>query len=159
MTTELKEFYEKLYENRFFDNKNYLSTLDLLSDNNIKRQLLEPINNEKYIYIYNVHNDNDLIVGTNYNIIFDEKNPKNYQKIECEIDYVSLKKNDNIGIIPRGYGGIVRLKFKNKVPEITKVLKQDENDKYDKTKHSFLYFTTQEVMDEILKELEKTENP
>ncbi|WP_176370478.1 hypothetical protein, partial [Elizabethkingia meningoseptica] len=104
-------------------------------------------------------NDNDIILGTKYNVVFDRNYPKNYQTIDCEIDFVALKKNDNIGIIPRGYGGIIRLKFKDKVSEITKVLMQDDKDKYDKTKHSFLYFTTQEVMGEILKELEKTENP
>ncbi|MDF2551615.1 MAG: hypothetical protein K0R77_890 [Chryseobacterium sp.] len=48
--------------------------------------------------------------------------PKNYLKLDCEIDFVSLKKNDNIGIVPKGYGGCVRLKFKDKVPEITKLL-------------------------------------
>ncbi len=35
------------------------------------------------------------------------------------------------------YGGIIRLKFKDKVPEITKVLMQDDKEKYDKNKHSF----------------------
>ncbi len=38
-----------------------------------------------------------------------EKNLKNYQKTDCEIDFLSLKKNDNIGIIPKGYGGCIRL--------------------------------------------------
>lgn len=158
MDIQLKEFYERLFENRFFDNKIYLSTLDLLSNNDIKNQFLEPIDRERYIYVYNVHNDNEIILGTKYDVVFDKKDPKNYQKITCEIDYVSVKKNDNIGIIPKGYGGVVRLKFKDKVPEITKILKQDENEKYDKAKHSFLYFTTQEVMNKILEELGKSEN-
>ncbi|AQX11720.1 hypothetical protein BAX94_16545 [Elizabethkingia meningoseptica] len=159
MDSQLKEFYDNLYDNRFFDNKIYFSSLEMLSDNDIKKHFLEPINRNKFIYLYNVHNDNDIILGTKYNVVFDRNYPKNYQTIDCEIDFVALKKNDNIGIIPRGYGGIIRLKFKDKVSEITKVLMQDDKDKYDKTKHSFLYFTTQEVMGEILKELEKTENP
>lgn len=53
----------------------------------------------------------------------------------------------------------VRLKFKDKIPEITNVLMQDRDEKFDKEKHSFLYFTTQEVMDKILEELDKEENP
>lgn len=158
MNAVLKEFYNNLFENNFFENKVYLSTLDLLSNNDIRKQILEPIDRDKYIYIYNVHNENDILLGTKYDVVFDEKNPKNHQKTDCEIDYVSLKKNDNIGIIPRGYGGVVRLKFKDKVPEITKVLMQDGSEKYDKEKHSFLYFTTQEVMDKILEELDKQEN-
>ncbi|TDP60079.1 hypothetical protein BC748_1052 [Flavobacterium dankookense] len=36
---------------------------------------------------------------------------------------------------------------------------QDRDEKFDKEKHSFLYFTTQEVMDKILEELDKEENP
>lgn len=158
MDSQLKEFYDNLFENRFFENKIYFSSLEMLSDNDIKKHLLEPINRNTFIYLYNVHNDNEIILGTKYNVVFDRNNPKNYQKIDAELDFVSLKKGDNIGIIPRGYGGIIRLKFKDKVPEITKILMQDDNEKYDKNKHSFLYFTTQEVMNEILEELEKAEN-
>lgn len=47
---------------------------------------------------------------------------KGYEKINAELDFVSLKKGDNIGVIPRGYGGIVRLKFKDQVPVITQLL-------------------------------------
>jgi hypothetical protein len=158
MKTELKEFYSNLFENNFFENKVYLSTLDLLSNNDIKYQNLESIDRNKHIYIYNVHNENEIILGTKYNIVFDRKNPKSYQKIECEIDYVSIKKNDNIEKIPIGYSGVVRLKFKEKVPEITNILMQDGSEKYDNEKHSFITFTTQEVMDKILEELEKAEN-
>lgn len=42
---------------------------------------------------------------------------------------------------------------------MTKLLVQDDDEKYDKEKHSFLCFTTQEVMDEILEKLDKQENP
>lgn len=111
-----------------------------------------------YVYIYHIVRDKDIIIGEHYNIIFNRENPTNYQKIDCEIDFVSLKKNDNIGIIPRGYGGCVRLKFKDKVPEMVKFLKQDQNEKFDKEKHRYLFFTTQVVMDKILEELEKAEN-
>jgi|GEM_PF-1918279 len=159
MDTKLKEFYEELYESNFFDNKPYLSSLEMLSNKNITEKLLDPINRDTCVYIYNVHNDSDIILGTKYDVIFDRKNPKNYQKIDSEIDLVSLKKNDNIGILPRGYGGIIRLKFKDKVPDMTELLVQDDDEKYDKEKHSFLCFTTQEVMDEILDKLDKQENP
>ncbi|WP_336701955.1 hypothetical protein [Chryseobacterium indologenes] len=158
MNSQLKEFYDSLFENRFFDNKIYFSSLEILSDNDIKKHFLEPINRNTCMYLYNVHNDNDIILGTKYNVIFDRNNPRIYQNVDCEINFVSLKKNDNIGIIPSGYGGIIRLKFKDEVPEITKVLMQDDKEKYDKNKHSFLYFTTQEVIDEILAELDKAEN-
>lgn len=71
---------------------------------------------------------------------------------------MSLKKGDNIGIIPSGYGGIVRLQFENKTPEMVNLLVQSENEKYDNIKNDILYFTTQEVMDKILEELDKQEN-
>lgn len=71
---------------------------------------------------------------------------------------MSLKKGDNIGVIPRGYGGVVRLTLKDKIPEITKLLVQSENEKYDDSKNDIIYFTTQEIMDKILEELDKVEN-
>lgn len=126
----------------------------MLSDNDISHYQLSPIDRNKYIYIKNIGRDSDIILGEKYNIMFSLNAPKNYIKLDCEIDFVSLKKNDNIGIIPRGYGGCVRLKFKDKVPEITKLLVQDRNEKFDKEKNQYIYFTTQEVMDKILEELE-----
>lgn len=130
----------------------------MLSDNDISHYQLSPVDRNKYIYIKNIGRDCDIILGEKYNIMFSVNTPKNYLKLDCEIDFVSLKKNDNIGIIPRGYGGCVRLKFKDKVPEITKLLVQDRNEKFDKEKNQYIYFTTQEVMNKILEELEKAEN-
>ncbi|TDP60080.1 hypothetical protein BC748_1053 [Flavobacterium dankookense] len=59
------------------------------------------------MYIKNIRNYYDIILGEKFNIVFNIKEPKNYQKTDCEIDYVSLKENDNIGFIPSGYGGCV----------------------------------------------------
>ena len=74
------------------------------------------------------------------------------------VDFVTLKKGDSIEVIPKGYGGVVRVKFKDRVPEMIKLLVQDENEKYNDSKNDILYFTSQEVMDKILEELEKAEN-
>ena len=158
MNTDFKEFFMNLSLDGFFDDKINLGAEAMLSNSDIKRHLLEPINREKNLYIYNIGGNKDIVLNEKYDILYLRNDPKNYQKTECEIDYVSLKKNDNIGIIPRGYGGVVRLKFKDKIPDMVKVLKQDEDENFDKTKHSFLYFTTQEVMDKILEELDKQEN-
>ncbi|WP_336701954.1 hypothetical protein [Chryseobacterium indologenes] len=130
----------------------------MLSSDDISHYQLSPIDRNKYIYIKNIGRDSDIILGEKYNIIFSLNAPKNYINLDCEIDFVSLKRNDNIGVIPRGYGGCVRLKFKDKVPEITKLLVQDRNEKFDKEKNQYIYFTTQEVMDKILEELEKAKN-
>jgi hypothetical protein len=151
------QIFNELMHDGFFKKRNYLGTDAMLSNNDIKHYQLSPINRD--IYIKNISNCNNIILGEKFNIVFNIKEPKNYQKIDCEINYVSLKKNDNIEFIPRGYGGIVRLKFKDQVPEITKVLMQDSYEKYDNEKNSHLYFTTQEVMDKILEELDKQENP
>ncbi|WP_294275798.1 hypothetical protein [uncultured Chryseobacterium sp.] len=94
-----------------------------------------------------------MILGTKFNVVFRRKDVKGYEKIDAELDFVSLKKGDNIGVIPRGYGGIVRLKFKDQVPVITQLLVQNENEKYDDSKNDIIYFTTQEIIDKILAEL------
>ncbi|WP_454048273.1 hypothetical protein, partial [Chryseobacterium sp. Marseille-Q8038] len=83
MDSQLKEFYDSLFENIFFDNKIYFSSLEMLSDYDIKKHILEPINRNKCMYLYNVYNDNDIILGTKYNVIFDRNNPRNYQNIDC----------------------------------------------------------------------------
>lgn len=62
---------------------------------------------------------------------------------------------NNIGIIPKGYGGCIRLNFKDKAPDMTKLLVQDKNENYNDADNDILYLTTQEVMNKILEELEK----
>lgn len=158
MDIDLKEFFMDLSIDGFFNNKLNLGADAMLSNKDISFYQLSPIDRNKYVYIKNIGRDNDIILGEKYDILYSRKDPKNYQKIDCEIDFVSLKKGDNIGIIPKGYGGIVRLKFKDKVPEIMNLLMQDKDEVFNKEKHQYLYFTTQEVMDKILEELEKTEN-
>ncbi|OBS11964.1 hypothetical protein ATE49_10005 [Elizabethkingia miricola] len=129
------------------------------SESDIKQYGLPIINKEKQLYLDNNRSSFDFIIGTKFNVVFRRKDVKGYQKIDAELDFVSLKKGDNIGILPRGYGGIVRLTFKDKTPEMIKFLVQNDKEKYDDLKNDIIYFTTQKVMDEILKELEKTENP
>jgi hypothetical protein len=158
MSMDLKEFFMELEISDFFTNIPYLGSISMLSNKDISFYELDPINRDIYMYIKNVRNYGDLTLGEKYNVIFLKENPKDYLKTDVEVDYLTLKKGDNIGIMPDGRGGIVRLKFKDKVPEITKVLKQDGDEKYDKEKHSFLYFTTQEVIDKILEELDKQES-
>ncbi len=157
MNTDLKEFFIDLSLNGFFINNPILGADAMLSNKDIKFHLLQPINRKEYIYIYNIHNDIDLILGEKYDVVFLREDPRNYEKTEAEIDFVSLKKGDNIGILPSGYGGIIRLKFKNKIPEMTKLLMQDGNEKFNKNKHKFITFTTQKIMDRILEELDKAE--
>ncbi|MDQ7960264.1 hypothetical protein [Flavobacterium lindanitolerans] len=137
----------------------FLGAYCMLSDNDIAYQQIPKIDRSKYIYISHLNSVNDIILGTKYDIIFSRNNPEKYSKIDAEIDFVTLKKNDNIGIIPKGYGGIVRLKFKDKVSELTEYLVQDSNEKFDMSKNSYIYFTTQETIDRILEELKKQENP
>ena len=128
------------------------------SESDIKHYGLPNIDKEKQLYLDNNSSDYDFIIGTKYDIVFRRKDVKGYQKIDAELDFVSLKKGDNIGVIPRGYGGIVRLKFNDKIPELTQLLVQNENEKYDDSKNDIVYFTSQIIMDKILEELEKVEN-
>lgn len=154
MAAITNDLYDNIRE-EFINKYPFLVFHRMYSDNDISNYGLEPINRDVFLYVENYSNGNDIILGTKYNVIYSRKEPKNYQKIDCEIDFVSLKKNDNIGLIPRGYGGCVRLKFKDKIPEMTKLLVQDKNENYNDSNNDILYLTTQEVMDKILEELEK----
>jgi len=158
MSIDLKEFFMNLSIDGFFNNKINLGADAMLSNKDISFYQLSPVDRSKYVYIKNIGRDNDIILGEKYGILYSRKDPKNYKKIDCEIDFVSLKKSDNIGVIPRGYSGIVRLKFKDKVPEIMNLLMQDNDEVFNQEKHQYLYFTTQEIMNEILEELGKAEN-
>ncbi|WNI36827.1 hypothetical protein [Chryseobacterium sp. SG20098] len=151
------EMFEKLNETELVCNP-FLFSHRAHSELDIKYYDLPTINKEKQLYLDNNRSDFDFVVGTKFNIIFRRKDVKGYQKIDAELDFVSLKKGDNIGVIPKGYGGIVRLIFKDKVPDITQLLVQNENEKYDDSKNDVIYFTTQEIMDKILAELDKAEN-
>ena len=136
----------------------FLGAASMLSNKDISKYQLSPIDRNIYMYIKNIRNEGDLLLGEKYNVLFSRNKPKEYVKTDVEVDYLSLKKGDNIGIMPDGRGGLVRLKFKDKVPEITKLLRQNDDEPFDKEKHQYLFFTTQEVMDKILEELEKAEN-
>ena len=153
------EIFAELKKEGLFNEFSYLGAQSMLSDKDILLHQLQSVNKDEYVYVENVSNYNDILKGEQYNVMFDIKDPKKYQKVVAEIDFVSLKKSDNIGLIPKGYGGIVRLKFKNKVPEMVKILKQDWSEKLDIKNHIYLYFTTQEVIDRILEEIKKQENP
>lgn len=128
------------------------------NDLDVNRYSLPKINKEKQLYLDNNRSDFDFIIGTKFNITFRRKDVKGYEKIDAELDYLSLKKGDNIGVIPKGYGGIVRLKFKDNIPKICKFLVKNENENYDDVNNDIIYFTTQDIMDKILEELEKEEN-
>jgi hypothetical protein len=153
MNTLTNEVIDTLNENNIVLNP-FLFSHRAHLESDIKHYGLPTINKEKQLYLDNNRSSFDFIIGTKFNIAFRRNDVKGYQKIDAELDFVSLKKGDNIGVIPKGYGGIVRLTFKDKVPEITKLLVQSENEKYDDTKNDVIYFTTQETMDKILKEIE-----
>lgn len=149
------EIIENLNEQKTIFNP-FLFSHRCYDESAIKDHSLPEIDNENQLYLENNNSDYDFIIGTKFNVVFRRKDVKGYKKTDAEIDFVSLKKGDNIGVIPRGYGGIVRLNFKNKTPEITKFLVQNNNEKYDDSKNDIIYFTTQEIMDKILEELENS---
>lgn len=129
----------------------------MLSNKDIFKYGLLPIDGVSYVYIKNIRNDGDLVLGEKFNVLFSKEDPKNYVNTEVEVDFLSLKEGDNIGVMHDGRGGIVGLRFKNKIPEIIETLRQNDDDEFNIDKHQFLYFTTQEVMHKILIELEKAE--
>lgn len=158
MNTLTNEVIQNLEEKKLMFNP-FLFTYSKYDNSEIQKLNLPRINNEKQIYLDNNKSSFDFIIGTKFNVVFRRKDVKGYQNIDAELDFVSLKKGDNISIIPRGYGGIVRLTFKDKTPEIIKFLVQNDKEKYDDLKNDIIYFTTQEIMNKILEELEKQENP
>ena len=158
MNKMIFDIFGQLRETGILNKCPFLGADAMLSNKDISYYQLPPIDRDIYIYIKNIGRDKDIIIGEEYSIVFNFDNPKDYQKVQCEIDFVSIKRGDNIGIIPSGYGGCVRLKFKNRIPEITSLLMQDDDEQFDKEKNQYIYFTTQEVMDKILEELDKVEN-
>ena len=158
MSAIIYDILGQLNENDNLLTKNpFLGASSMLSNKDISNYELSSIDRGRYIYIKNIRNDGDLLLGQKFDVIFSKNNPKEYIKVESEVDFLSLRKGDNIGIMPDGQGGVVRLRFKDKVPEIIKFLKQNDDEKFDTEKHQYLFFTTQEVMDKILEELEKAE--
>lgn len=89
---KIGQIFNELMHDGFFEKRNYLSADIMLSNNDIKHYQLSPIDRNIYMYIKNIRNYNDIILGEKFNIVFNIKEPKNYQKTDCEIDYVSLKK-------------------------------------------------------------------
>lgn len=154
MNTLTNEIIQNLEHQKLVFNP-FLFSYSKHDNSDIVKQELPNIEN-KQLYLNNNRSDYDLIIGTRFNVVFRRKDVKDYQKIDAELDFVSLKKGDNIGVIPRGYGGIVRLTFKDKVPEITKFMVENDREKYDDSKNDIIYFTTQEIMDKILEELENS---
>ena len=152
MSVDLKEFFMNLSLDGFFSNVPHLGAMSMLSNKDISKYELSSIDRNIHIYINNIRNYGDLVLKEKYNVIFSKNNPKNYEKIDAEVDYLSLKKNDNIGVMPDGTGGVVRLKFKSKLPEMLKMLRQNDDEQFDNVKHKYLTFTTQEVMDKILEQ-------
>ena len=152
MNTLTNEIFDKLHEDKVILNP-FLFSYRSHNESDIANYGLPAIDKNKQLYVENNNSDFDLILGTKFNVVFRRKDVKGYEKIDAELDFVSLKKGDNIGVIPRGYGGIVRLKFKDQVPIITQLLVQNGNEKYNDSKNDIIYFTTQEIIDKILAEL------
>ncbi|WP_426481202.1 hypothetical protein [Chryseobacterium sp. R2ACT005] len=85
------EVFEKLNENKLVFNP-FLFSHRVHSESDIKYYDLPTINKEKQLYLDNNRSDFDFIIGTKFNIAFRRKDVKGYQKIDAELDFVSLKK-------------------------------------------------------------------
>lgn len=135
----------------------FLGAISILSPNDILKNNLISDNKGKSIYIRNTRNEGVISLGDKFDVVFSKDNPQNYIKTDATVEELSLKKGDNIGIMPEGQGGIVKLGFLTEIPDIIKLLKQGDSLQFDDKKNSYVFFTTQLVMNAILAMLNENE--
>ena len=73
----------------------FLSSYRSHSNLDIKHYGLPQINKEKQLYLDNNSSKYDLIIGTEFNVLFRRNSIREFKKINAKIDFVSLKKGDN----------------------------------------------------------------
>jgi hypothetical protein len=124
---------------------------DILDDEEIKDQELPLIDNNTSIYVYQHKRfDNVFAVGTKYTRMFSYRHPDRYVQVDAVIDYVSLRKGQEIFSIPEGYGGLCRIHFPNGLPKEINLVPKGTNTKFDREKNDILYLTTENVLNPLL---------
>jgi hypothetical protein len=147
------EIWEKL-EEKISKTYPLLIFHDILDDEEIKKQELPDIDHKTSIYVYQHKRfDNVFSIGTRYTRLFSYKHPDKYVAVEAVIDFVRLRKGEQILFIPEGYGGLCRLHFPNGLPKEIEMVPQGTSAKFDRAKHDILYLTTEDVMDKLLENL------
>lgn len=124
---------------------NIINTEHLL---NIKNLDINITSNSQYLMIE--RNNFDIKIGLNFNIIFPFSDPKNYIKTKTTLKFVNVNPKIESDTILAGYSGIGLFDFPNGKPNILNKLNEYMKHR-DKNKEYALYFTTQPVMDRILK--------
>lgn len=142
-------------EKRISANYPLLGFHSILSDKEINEKKLPEADKKYSVYIFHYRNLNgDIKVGSKYNVIFRRKAPKEYKKINAEVDFAELNPGKPISVIPAGYGGVCRINFAGGVPKELKLLEVKPAKRTDYDQYEIMFLTTQEVMDVILQILE-----
>ena len=154
MERQFEEIYLKLQLEGVFDENKTLYLLDLSTEDMIKSISVKSMQNELFVFARG-YND-DIKIGSTFNVVFPRRNPNRYFEILIELKYVSVNPNYEIDYLPKGYSAICLLKFRNEMPkEILKKL-ACYGEKRDKQKHDTLILTQKEGLNRLLKEIETT---
>lgn len=147
MKKTLSDIYLELQLEGLFDDNKTLYLLDLPNEDMLKNMVLKPKENELYVFARG-YND-DLKVGSLFNVIFPSKQPGKFAECHVELKYVSVNHTYELNYLPRGYSGICLLNFFSEVPIeiLNKLAKYDL--KRDSLINDTLILTQREVINKI----------
>ncbi|AMA49869.1 hypothetical protein [Flavobacterium covae] len=152
MERQFEKIYLKVESEGLFDENKTLYLLDLPNADMLKNIPVKPIKNELFVFARGYNED--LKIGSLFNVIFPSKNPNEYIENLIELKYVSVNPKYEIDYLPKGYSGICLLKFQNEIPnEILKKL-AGYDEKKDNQKHDTLILTQKAGLKKLLKEIE-----
>ena len=134
-----------------------ISDIYTSNDPQIKKFGLPVELSENHVYLGSERPILDVPIYTKFDVIFSLKEPKNYSKIKSELKFVKVRPGQDINFLPMGYSGICLVEFSEKKPDILDVLAQFPVP-YNRAENDFLFFTTQDVMDQIMDILEGEES-
>jgi hypothetical protein len=150
----MKELNEEIWEKlEKLVSKKYplLIFSSILDESEIAERELPTIDYKTTIYVHQHYNSfNTYAVGAKYSRLFTYKHPDKYIPVEAVIDFVRLKKGQQIFFIPEGYGGVCRLYFPDGLPEQIKLVPKGTMSKFDREKNDIIYLTTDDIMDKLL---------
>jgi hypothetical protein len=130
----------------------FLAIDRIYTEKDMTEYKLATIDAYKCVYTDNLRMSNDVALGQTYTHIFSYRNPAHFMEVEAQVDWLALKITDtnNRMVIPRGYGGCVRLKFEAGIPGIVQQLPKGRYTPVDLTEKDILLFVTREIKEQML---------
>jgi len=148
MGKSIEEIFLNLESEGLFDENKTIYLLDLPNESMLNRIALKPLENEVFVFARG-YND-DLRIGTTFDVIFPRKQIDDYLECTIELKYVSVNPKYDTDYLPKGYSGICLLKFSKGLPVqmLSKLANYDE--KKDFLKHDKLILTQKKGFNKLL---------